>query len=174
MNRMLYELCWMFDGLDMDEYDHFVKTLHESIVTGDDIVGLGAGRMGYSLRAFIMRLSHMGLRSSMIGDTSIPRIRTGSTVIVNSSSGETPSMILFAEQAISAGGTLFVVTSNKESTLGKMGHCVLSYPVINSQQVMKTVYEQFTFLLFDMIAENLRVKLGVEKFFMNGNHSILE
>ena len=34
--------------------------------TNKSIFGLGAGRMGYSLRAFIMRLSHLGYNAYML------------------------------------------------------------------------------------------------------------
>ena len=56
-------------------------------------VGFGAGRMGYALRSFMMRLFHLGYNYYMIGDTNFPRISDKTIAIVNSSSGETESNI---------------------------------------------------------------------------------
>ena len=76
-------------------------------------VGLGAGRMGYSLKSFVMRLSHLGLNAYMIGDTTLPRVDENSTVIVNSSSGETESLKIFTYQAKEAGASILLLTANE-------------------------------------------------------------
>ena len=44
--------------------------------------------MGYSIQAFIMRLSHLGYPAFMIGDMSLPRIGSDDLVIVNSILGK--------------------------------------------------------------------------------------
>ena len=138
------------------------------------LIGLGAGRMGYSLRAFIMRLGHMGLRASMIGDTDVPKCDKKTTVIINSSSGETPSMLLFAKQAKNAGTFVILITSKEKSSISKFANFVFCYNERYSSQVMKTLYEQFTYLFFDKLASDLQKKLDIPDSFMECNHSILE
>ena len=90
------ELRNINNSLDDDAAERMSR---EVIGCRGKIVGLGAGRMGYSLQAFIMRLSHLGYIAYMLGDTSVPRIGVGDLVLVNSSSGETPSVCLLAEIA---------------------------------------------------------------------------
>lgn len=138
------------------------------------VVGLGAGRMGYSLQAFIMRLSHLGFSSYMIGDTTTPRIGSGDLLLVNSSSGETQSIMLLARLGKTHGAKVFGITSGKNSTLSNLSDSCIFYNTIESCQLMKTAYEQFTYLFFDNCAEKLanRVKLTVNE--IENNHSILE
>lgn len=138
------------------------------------IVGLGAGRMGYSLQAFMMRLSHLGYNSYMIGDTTIPRIGPGDMVIVNSSSGETPSVILLANIARDHGAKIIGITSGKKSTLSKICDVNIFYDEITSVQLMKTIYEQFTYLFFDLCARELSKNSKLSIAEIEKNHSILE
>jgi 6-phospho-3-hexuloisomerase len=138
------------------------------------IVGLGAGRMGYSLQAFMMRLSHLGYASYMIGDTTLPRIGRNDLVIVNSSSGETPSVMLLANIARDHGAKIIGITSGKKSTLSKICDLNIFYDEINSDQLMKTIYEQFTYLFFDMCAGELSKSSKLSIFEIEKNHSILE
>ena len=138
------------------------------------VIGLGAGRMGYSLRAFIMRLSHMGIDASMIGDTNVPVCNPNTLIIINSSSGETPSIKLYTEQANEYGATTVLFTSKYNSSIGKIADHTLVYGQAPSKQVMKTLYEQFTYLMFDKLAADLREDLAIEVDFMEHNHSILE
>ena len=99
MKLILDEINMMLDSLVENEVENYIGLLTEKLSSSSgDIIGLAAGRMGYSLRAFIMRLNHMGFNASMIGDTNVPRVRQNSILFINSSSGETPSILLFAEQ----------------------------------------------------------------------------
>src|SRR5512137_2637182 len=90
-NKILDELRSFENVFDNDDYRSVVTTV-SSFFEGGKIIGLGAGRMGYSLRAFIMRLSHIGFNASMIGDTNVPRCDENTLCIVNSSSGNTDSI----------------------------------------------------------------------------------
>lgn len=175
IDYILLELESMNNTIDPRDYMAFLELLVDDLKNTDAVIGLGAGRMGYSLRAFIMRLCHMGFNASMIGDTNVPRVRQGTVVIVNSSSGETPSMILYAQQARAEGGTLYVITTNPDSTLAKMADALLIYGEnFNTTQIMKTVYEQFTYLLLDKLAEDVVHDADIIKDYMIHNHSILE
>jgi 6-phospho-3-hexuloisomerase len=140
----------------------------------DNIVGFGAGRMGFSLRAFIMRLSHIGFETYMIGDTNFPKIGQRTLVLVNSSSGETPTSILYAQQAQREGGCVVGITQNSESTLSELSDHIIQYPSIFSKQIMKTLPEQFTFILFDILSEAIIRDLGKSREFISSNHSISE
>jgi 6-phospho-3-hexuloisomerase len=180
MNNLALALVEMIDMSDtvlLDTYKEFVQTLAYDVEHADYIVGLGAGRMGYSLRAFIMRLNHMGYNASMIGDTNVPRVTDKSLVIINTSSGETPSMILYAKQAIDEGATVVVLTTNRKSSLAILANYVFIYAPkdeFKSKQIMKTAYEQFSYILLDAFAADIVEINGVSKAYMEHNHSILE
>lgn len=175
MKPILNEINLMFDSLAENEVESYLESLTEKLSSPSiNIIGLGAGRMGYSLRAFIMRLNHMGFNASMIGDTNVPRVKENSILFVNSSSGETPSILLFVEQAVKEKGEIFLTTCNKESSIGKHANCIIQIPTIESEQLMKSPYEQFSMLLYDYIIFRLVETLGLDKERISSNHSILE
>lgn len=172
MDKIFEELQSLWDGTDKECLHKFINLLINS--KEKVIVGLGAGRMGYSLQSFMMRLSHLGFSSFMIGDTSFPKVDPDSIAIVNSSSGETPSMKLYVEQCKNAGVYVVVFTKNSQSYIGKLADYVVTIPKIESHQLMKTLYEQYSFLLFDYIALEILKLSRLDISWVEQNHSILE
>ena len=175
MKLILDEIDMMHDSLIKNDVESYIELLTEKLSSSSgDIIGLAAGRMGYALRAFIMRLNHMGFNASMIGDTNVPRVKQDSILFINSSSGETPSILLFAEQAKNEKGEIFLTTCNKKSSIGKLSNSIIQIPTIQSVQLMKSPYEQFSMLLYDYIIYRLVETLGLDKQKISSNHSILE
>ena len=175
MKLILDEIDMMHDSLVKNDVESYIELLTEKLSSSSgDIIGLAAGRMGYALRAFIMRLNHMGFNASMIGDTNVPRVKQDSILFINSSSGETPSILLFAEQAKNEKGEIFLTTCNKKSSIGKLSNSIIQIPTIQSVQLMKSPYEQFSMLLYDYIIYRLVETLGLDKQKISSNHSILE
>ena len=172
MKQIFKELQKMYIGTKgVEEY---VNALEKALHQNKDIIGIGAGRMGYSLRAHIMRLSHIGYNAYFIGDTTLPLIDANSVVIINSSSGETPTNILYARQASAAGSYIITVTSNKNSTIAKLSDLVVETPTLESHQLMKTIYEQYSYILFDYVTESVVANLELDRDIITHNHSILE
>ena len=172
MRKIFEELEQMYKSTK--GVDKYVSVLEKSLNANKVIVGIGAGRMGYSLRAHIMRLSHIGYNAYFIGDTTTPRIDSNSLIIINSSSGETPTNILYAQQASAAGAFIITITSNKESTIAKLSDLVVETPALESHQLMKTIYEQYSYILFDYITELVVTNLKLNRNIITHNHSILE
>ena len=173
MDKVLFEMQNMWEVQDKESVDIFIDQLLDRIFLGQ-VVGIAAGRMGYSLRGFIMRLVHMGVSASFIGDTNVPSIQQNSTVIINSSSGETPTIKIFAQQAKNRGAKVFLITQNPGSKIGKLSDVILKIPTMKSDQVMKTLPEQYSFLLLDYIASVIISKLKMEHDFLKNNHSVFE
>jgi 6-phospho-3-hexuloisomerase len=171
LDKILTEMRELNSSLSPNALDTIA---YEILNCSGKIIGLGAGRMGYSLQAFIMRLSHLGYKAYMIGDTTTPRIGKGDLVIVNSSSGETQSIILLAELAVQHGARVLGITSGKTSSLTKLAQTCIFYNEINSNQLMKTAYEQFSYLLLDSSAAILATKGSLSVREIEKNHSILE
>lgn len=171
MHKILTEISQLYATVTPGSENQLVN---EILSCKGTIVGLGAGRMGYALQAFIMRLSHLGYESYMIGDTSLPRIGSNDLVIVNSSSGETASILLLAKIAQQAGARIILLTGNSNSSLAKISDLTITYANMRSEQLMKTLYEQFSFLFFDNCAARL-AELGILTVSdIEVNHSILE
>lgn len=174
MQNIIRDMQYMAARVAADQVSQFVDTLADAFIQGNQVIGIGAGRMGYSCRAHIMRLAHLGFKSSMIGDTSVPRVYPGDIVIVNSSSGSTPTSVLYAQQAYDAGAYILSLTTNPESPIAKMSKIHITVPVSIAGQIMKTSYEQFSMLLLDHIAALLLEKLELDVEYVTHNHSILE
>lgn len=172
MYKVMSEMAQMFSHTEPLDLHKVINLLANG--SFDKIVGIGAGRMGYSLRAFIMRMSHIGFETYFIGDTSLPRINKKTLVIINSSSGETPTNILYARQAKEAGSYILTFTCNKESTIGQLSDMVFNIPVIETTQLMKSVFEQYTYLIFDTIADEYVECKRLNISAITQNHSILE
>ena len=171
MHLAFNELQNLHKSLKDDEIKLFIDKI---LNCKGKIIGLGAGRMGYSLQAFIMRLSHLGYNAYMIGDTTLPRIGVGDCVIVNSSSGETQSIYLLSSLAKLHGASIMTITHNSESSIAKESDYLLTYQPIQSKQIMKTAYEQFTYILLDSIAQELSMRGVLTLEEIEKNHSILE
>ena len=172
MNEVFEELKEMWEGTDKKAVSEFVDLVCAS--REKVLIGLGAGRMGYAVQSFIMRISHLGHSSYMIGDTTLPRVDKDSIVVVNTSSGETPSIRLYVEQCRKAGCHIVVVTAGVNSSIAEMADLVIAIPSINSKQIMKTIFEQYSFILFDHIAANIFIKSNLDREWVEQNHSILE
>lgn len=172
MRRSLNEISMASQTIDSDQVNRVVKLICDPQF--EHIVGFGAGRMGYSLRAFIMRLSHIGFTSYMIGDTNFPKINNHTLVLINSSSGETPTSVLYAEQAHSAGAVIASVTQDAQSSVAKLSKEIITYDDIKSSQIMKTLPEQLSFVLFDVMSEMVIQQLVGDKEIISQNHSISE
>ena len=172
MIKIINEMSSMSNKLNINEVNAYINLMSNS--SKKLIVGCAAGRMGYSLRAHIMRLSHIGYNAYFIGDTSLPRIDEDSIVIINSSSGETETNILYAQQAKKAGSTIVTFTCNDNSTIGQLSDVIVKIPVIKTEQIMKSVYEQFTFLLLDYLAQEIIRRGNLDINTISMNHSILE
>lgn len=167
------------EGIDGVELERAVRILssHCTVAQGSEVgkvVCLGAGRMGMQAYAFSMRLSHLGFNSYFLGDSSLPRIGPNDLVVINSSSGETPSMVLLAQIAAQAGAKILLISGSRESTLWELSNYQIKIPQIESAQLMKTYYEAISGMIFDELALSLVEVLNLDVAWVEKNHSILE
>lgn len=170
--EILNEIEQVLNSINEDEVDRLV----DLISTSDKVVGYGAGRMGLSLKAFIMRLNHLGIQAYYLGDTYIPPLTEYDLVIVSSGSGETSMIKKFVEEVKrKTNACVASVVGNEYSSIsGLSNHVVVFKPCngglnsadsdlkINSIQLMSTLNEQATYVLFDIIAKKLADKLGMD------------
>lgn len=186
---ILREIEKVLDSIDTSKYIEFVEQFcplnrigFPTPITGK-IIGIGAGRVGMAVKAFCMRLGHLGYRSWFIGDTTVPHIEKGDTLFVASGSGETKTIAILTKIAKENGARIICVTGNKESTIAKLSDFVLEMKVpsavnpVNgwlSQQPMTTLNEQCLFLLLDSVVLGLMGYLNQDHYSMWHRHSNLE
>lgn len=174
-SEILNEIKQVLDSINEEEVDKLIQ----AIMHADKVVGYGAGRMGLSLKAFMMRLNHLGIQAHYIDDTYIPPLTQYDLFIVSSGSGETKMVKTFMEEVIKKTGCpTAIITGDAYSSMGKMAdYKVIFKPCngglnsedssnkIDSIQLMSTLNEQATYILFDIVVKKLadELKLDTEK-----------
>lgn len=121
MRLMASKIASIADGISKEEVDLF---LHE-ILCGKRIYVLGAGRSGLVAKAFAMRLMHLGLQCFVVGETVTPAMAPGDVLVVFSGSGKTKTVAELAETAKEIGGRVCLITSNKDSRIGRIADSIL-------------------------------------------------
>ena len=83
------ELENTLSSIDEKQAEAFV----ELIDSAEEIFCAGAGRSGFQVKGFAMRLMHMGKKSYVVGETCTPNITKDGVLVICSGSGETKSMV---------------------------------------------------------------------------------
>ena len=96
-----------------------IEAMERMIAAAPAVFCSGAGRSGYMMRAFSMRLMHCGKKSWVLGDTATPAAMEGDVLVIGSGSGETSSLRMHAQKAAELGMSIITVTAVPASTLGK-------------------------------------------------------
>jgi 6-phospho-3-hexuloisomerase len=169
------------------------RALSRAINEARGVFAAGAGRSGLVVRAFAMRLAHMGVRVHVVGDATTPAAGHGDLLIVASGSGRTESMLGVAGRAVAAGAKCAVVTGAILAPLVKVAHQkVLLPPTMPAStqdasamggvapdphaliQPMRTLFEQALFLFFDLVVLDLMALRGASAADMERRHANLE
>ena len=61
-----------------------------------------------------------------------------------------------------------------ERRAAKMSDLIVETPIMESVQLMKTIYEQYSYILFDYVTESVVSNLELDRDIITHNHSILE
>lgn len=176
-DEVMLEIGKVLRSFKENDVNDFVQKIVEIKNTGGKICGYGAGRMGYGLRAFMMRLNHLGIPAYFIGDTFIPPMDENDLFIVTSGSGETKSVFNLLDIAkVKANMQTCAITGNSESTMAKYADISIVFKSsngglnsedndqkINSIQPMTSLNEQSMFVFFDIVAVMLIKALGIKK-----------
>jgi 6-phospho-3-hexuloisomerase len=145
----------------------------------------GAGRSGLCMKAFGMRLMHLGKTVHVAGETTTPGIATSDLLILGSGSGRTTSLLAMAEQAKRRGAQVLLFTTDVESPLAKLSNLRVVIPAPSfritdethdskSIQPLGTLFEQSMFILCDSLILGLMERTGVSTAQMFERHANLE
>jgi 6-phospho-3-hexuloisomerase len=169
-----------------------VSDLVDNIMEGKKIFLMGAGRSGLAARAFAMRLMHMGFAVHVVGETTAPTVQPDDLVIAVSGSGETTSIANLGSISKKLGSKLATITSNKDSTLGRISDVVVIIPgrpkedidyedyherrMIGYTQLapLGTVFEISALVFLDAVISELMVRTGASEAELKKRHTVLE
>lgn len=165
--------------LDVNESE--IQRLVDEIAAAKAIQVFGMGRMECAVRAFVMRLMHMGLHAHVVYDTTCPAIGRGDLLIVNGACTGVSYMVMdFARQL---GAKVCAITAHPESKWGRL--CDFTVRLrgqvhpgregeIPSIQPMAALFEQTVFVLEDIVIQLLMDKLGITAEQMATRHTNLD
>jgi 6-phospho-3-hexuloisomerase len=164
-----------------------LRALEGQVAGARRVFVAGAGRSGLMMRAFAMRLMHLGLEAYVVGDATTPSIQAGDLLLVGSGSGETESLRGMAQRARQVGAVLALVTIVSSSTIGRLAGTVirLDAPSPKAAQVagaalrasiqpLGSLFEQALLLLLDALVLRLAAARGVSPEQMFARHANLE
>lgn len=168
-----------------------VRDVLTLILDADSIFVMGAGRSGLVGKAFAMRLMHLGLTVYVVGETTTPAVKGGDLVLAISGSGETRSMSDLGSIAKEIGSKLITITSNKDSTLGRMSDVAMVMPGRTKSDVggylerhMRGEYSQLTplgtsfeitsLVFLDALVAELIAITGSSEADLKRRHTVLE
>lgn len=172
------------------EVDNIKKMLAD-LLNANCIFVMGAGRSGLVAKAFAMRLMHLGFSVYVVGESTTPAVKDNDVVVAISGSGETRSISDLGKIAKEIGATLITVTSNRESTLGKLSNTIALIPGRTKEDAggylerhmrgeyshltpLGTSFEITTLVFLDAIIAELISITGASEDDLKSRHTILE
>ena len=164
--------------------DQQIEKLVQEIVQAKKIFVAGAGRSGLMIKAFAMRLMHMGLDVYVVSEIVTPSFQENDLLIIASGSGETGSLVSMANKIEKLKGRLALLTIHEESSIGKLADCIVKIPgatpksaledTIVSIQPMGSLFEQSLLLVMDIVIVMIMEKLDINAEEMFKKHANLE
>lgn len=155
-----------------------------AITAADRIFVAGKGRSGLQMRAFAMRLMHLGLTAHVVDDVTTPAIGAGDLLLLGSASGHTSSLLRYVDTARETGAALAAFSGNLDSPIAAAARTVAYIPASNfkagrntgadSVLVMGSLFEHCLGLLCELIIICLKAAREVDEAAMNARHANLE
>ena len=172
------EICDAMSRTDEQQ----VETLLDMIEGADNIFVGGAGRSGLMMKAFAMRLMHIGLTSYVVAETVTPAIVDDDLLVVASGSGQTRMTLALLDAAAARGARTAVITGHEDSPLAQAAdHFVhLHTPVVfingdrPTRQPPGTLFEQCLLGQCDAMILMLMHRRGITEEHIRSRHTKFE
>ena len=178
--RALSELGTALSRVDAGAIDHACRML----ANAKQIIVYGCGREALQIKGFAMRLFHLGLPVSVVGDMTTPPLGAGDVFFVSSGPGETSTVLTLMKVAPRRGAKNLLVTAQRESSAGELADFTLLIPAQtmaddqgpqkSSVLPMGSVFEGALFLLFEVMVLKLKEMLGASPEAMRARHTNME
>ncbi len=158
-----------------------IEKLLNAIINAKCIQVFGMGRMKCSVRAFVMRLMHMGLDAHVVYDTTCPNIGPGDLLIVNAACTSIGYTVMKFAKKLGAGIT--AITANPGSKAAALCDFTVNLKgqvhggriyEIPSIQPMAALFEQSIFVFEDIIIQLLMKKMNITAEQMAKRHTNLD
>ena len=160
------------------------ERLVAEVVAARRIACYGIGREGLMLRAFAMRLMHLGFNAHVVGDMVTPPVGPGDLVIVSCGTGWYSMGQALIETATTAGARVLTITAQPDGVMPRLADVILHLPaqtMANDQGQsapsllpMGSLFEIAELVFFDLVSILLRDQTGQSPDQMRARHTNLE
>jgi 6-phospho-3-hexuloisomerase len=144
----------------------------------------GKGRSGLRMRAFAMRLMHLGLIVHVVDDVTTPGIAAGDVLVIGSASGRTDSLIQYAKRAKALGAQVALIATTTTSPMADSVDLTVTVRASTpkaegmqaqvSAQPMGNLFEQALGIVLDIVTMQLMTDLNRTAEQMFARHANLE
>lgn len=180
-STIIQEIKDVLFNVKEDEFTRFLDAIKNS----NSIFVTGQGRSGLVARTFAMRLTHIGFKCFVVGETTTPNIDNGDLLIACSSSGKTSITCHIASLARDLDAFVVVITAHPDSELSRKSTLTIEIPapareidhVFQSKysvQFRSTLFEQACLVYLDAVILTLVRLLDREEAEMMNRHANLE
>lgn len=176
VTEVLAENRQVLEAVNPDDIELFIQ----EILKANTIHLYAMGRMQLSVRAFAMRLKHMGIDTYVVYDTTSPQIGPGDLLIGHCA--VTNVELNVVRLAKGAGARIALLTAHPENEHGQLADLCVRIPgqifggsqEVKSIQPMASLLEQALFLFTDIVVMLLMERRGVSVESMQKSHTNLE
>nr|WP_321443335.1 SIS domain-containing protein [uncultured Cohaesibacter sp.] len=175
----LAELAQVVEKLDEKNCDEVVETVRSA----NRIALYGVGREGLQIKGFAMRLFHLGLKVSVVGDMTTPPLGAGDLLIVSAGPGYFSTVAALIDTAKEAGAKTLCITAQPDGACAMSADQVLVIPAQtmaddmgskSSTLPMGSLYEGAQYVVFECLLLKLKQLLAISTDDMRHNHTNLE
>ncbi|TKI04699.1 SIS domain-containing protein [Martelella alba] len=179
IERALGELAAVLAKVDDGAIGQAVTRIRQS----RRIALYGVGREGLQIKGFAMRLYHLGLSASVVGDMTTPPLGSGDMLIVSAGPGRFSTVEALLVTARRAGAATLCLTAQPGGACAVMADQVVVVPAQTmadnpvaggSVLPMGSLYEGALYLLFESMVARLQQALRLSDTAMAANHTNLE
>ncbi|MCP1102690.1 6-phospho-3-hexuloisomerase [Aequitasia blattaphilus] len=173
------ELKQVFERIQIKDVDILLQKIQEK----SRIFLLGAGREGIAVRAFTMRLMHLGKEVHWIWDETTPAVQEGDLFICACGSADVGHENYICKMAKEAGAELLLITPANTGYLLEIADYIVQVPAeaykaqgdfVPTQQLMGNLFEQALFIFFDVVIMLLKEELHISSKEMVARHRNVE
>ncbi len=173
------EIAAAVSGVSVAQLDAAV----EAMAQARRIALYGVGREGLQIKGLAMRLYHLGLQASVVGDMNCPPLGEGDWLVVSAGPGEFSTVAALMRVAQHSGARVLVVTAQPGGACAAAADLLLTVPAQTmaddrtaptSILPMGSLYEGALYLLFELLVLQLRQRQRVDAAAMRGRHTNLE
>lgn len=136
-----------------------LEALSHQLAAAERVHVTGQGRSGLVARMVAMRLMHLGLPASAVGEATAPAIAAADTLVVISGSGRTPTSVHQATAARRIGAAIVLVSRDADQAIAELADLVVHVPARESAQLGSNLFEQASLLVLDAVTLDLAANI---------------